>query len=147
MLLLCTMAAEATARAVLRVQAAQTITTAEGLHLPCMADLGLMPVVFRSPYRIAARHAGLCGPLALLAVGLLALGLLGWLNPTPPRVVVLATGADQSAYAEFGQRYRKALAEQGIEVRLLPSEGSLANLQLLREGRADLLLCRAVRRC
>ena len=40
MLLLCTMAAEATARAVLRaVQAAQTITTAEGLHLPCMADL------------------------------------------------------------------------------------------------------------
>jgi len=40
MLLLCTMAAEATARAVLRaVQAAKTITTAEGLHLPCMADL------------------------------------------------------------------------------------------------------------
>ena len=40
MLLLCAMAAEATARAVLRaVQAAQTITTAEGLHLPCMADL------------------------------------------------------------------------------------------------------------
>ena len=34
------LSAEATARAVLRaVQAAQTITTAEGLHLPCMADL------------------------------------------------------------------------------------------------------------
>lgn len=40
MLLLCTMAAEATARAVLRaVQAAQAITTSEGLHLPSMADM------------------------------------------------------------------------------------------------------------
>ena len=37
---LCTMAAEATARAVLRaVQAAQAITTSEGLHLPSMADM------------------------------------------------------------------------------------------------------------
>ena len=40
MLLLCAMAAEATARATLRaVQAARGITTAEGLHLPCLADL------------------------------------------------------------------------------------------------------------
>ena len=41
MLLLSTMAAEATARATLRaVQAACALTTAEGLHLPCAADLG-----------------------------------------------------------------------------------------------------------
>ena len=96
-----------------------------------------MPQVFRSTLVSLRDMLVSAGPLALLAVGLLALAYW-WLNPTPPRVVVLATGADQSAYAEFGQRYRKALAEQGIEVRLLPSEGSLANLQLLREGRADL---------
>jgi len=41
MLLLCALAAEATARATLRaVQAARSITTPEGLHLPCMHDLG-----------------------------------------------------------------------------------------------------------
>ena len=41
MLLLCALAAEATARATLRaVQAARGITTPEGLLLPCMADLG-----------------------------------------------------------------------------------------------------------
>lgn len=41
MLLLSTMAAEATARATLRaVQAARALTTAEGLHLPCAADIG-----------------------------------------------------------------------------------------------------------
>ena len=77
------------------------------------------------------------GPFALLAVGLLVLAYL-WLDPTPPRRVTLATGPAQSAYDEFGKRYRKALAANGIEVVLLPSEGSSANLQLLRDGKADL---------
>ena len=96
-----------------------------------------MPQAFRSSLLSLRDLLVSAGPLALLAVGLLA-AAYWWLNPTPPRYVVLATGAEQSAYAEFGQRYQKALAAQGIEVRLLPSEGSLANLQLLREGRADL---------
>ena len=40
MLLLATMAAEATARATLRaVQAARTLTTVDGLHLPCAGDM------------------------------------------------------------------------------------------------------------
>ena len=77
------------------------------------------------------------GPFALLAVGLLALAYL-WLDPTPPRRVTLATGPAQSAYGEFGKRYQRALAADGIEVLLLPTEGSSANLQLLREGKADL---------
>jgi len=77
------------------------------------------------------------GPVALLAIGLLVLAYR-WLDPTPPRRVILATGPAQSAYDEFGKRYQKALAADGIEVVLLPSEGSSANLQLLREGKADL---------
>lgn len=41
MLVLATMAAEAVARATLRaVQAAQSLTTHEGLYLPSAADLG-----------------------------------------------------------------------------------------------------------
>lgn len=77
------------------------------------------------------------GPFALLAVALLALAYW-WLDPTPPKQVTLATGPAQSAYAEFGKRYASTLAAQGIEVRLLASEGSSENLQLLRDGRADL---------
>ena len=77
------------------------------------------------------------GPFALLAVGLLVLAYL-WLDPTPPKRVTLATGPAQSAYDEFGRRYRKALAANGIEVVLVPSEGSSDNLRLLREGKADL---------
>ena len=76
------------------------------------------------------------GPFALLTVALLAL-TYWWLNPTPPKRVVLATGAEQSAYDEFGKRYAQALARYGIEVELLRTEGSSDNLQLLRQGRAD----------
>ena len=77
------------------------------------------------------------GPFALLAIGLLLLAYL-WLDPNPPKRVTLATGPAQSAYDEFGKRYQKALAANNIEVRLLASEGSSANLRLLREGKADL---------
>ena len=77
------------------------------------------------------------GPFILLALALLTLAYW-WLDPNPPKQVTLATGPAQSAYSEFGSRYAKALALNGIEVRLIPSEGSSANLQLLREGKADL---------
>jgi hypothetical protein len=77
------------------------------------------------------------GPFALLAIGLLVLAYL-WLDPTPPRRVTLATGPAQSAYDEFGKRYRKALAANNIDVVLLASQGSSDNLRLLREGKADL---------
>ncbi len=77
------------------------------------------------------------GPFIVLAVAMLMLAYW-WLDPNPPNRVTLATGPAQSAYEEFGRRYAKILAEDGIEVVLLPSQGSAHNLQLLREGKADL---------
>ena len=77
------------------------------------------------------------GPFVLLAVALLYLAYW-WLDPNPPKRVTLATGPAQSAYAEFGTRYQKAMAAYGIEVVLLASEGSSDNLQLLLQGQADL---------
>ncbi|MGB4115890.1 MAG: TAXI family TRAP transporter solute-binding subunit [Polaromonas sp.] len=77
------------------------------------------------------------GPFILLAVTLLALAYW-WLNPNPPKRVTLATGPAQSAYEEFGKRYAKALKANGITVDLITTQGSAANLQLLREGKADL---------
>jgi hypothetical protein len=77
------------------------------------------------------------GPFIVLAIALLVLAYW-WLDPNPPKRVTLATGPAQSAYEEFGKRYAKALSAEGIEVVLVPSEGSAANLQLLREGKVDL---------
>jgi ABC-type nitrate/sulfonate/bicarbonate transport system substrate-binding protein len=77
------------------------------------------------------------GPVALLAIGLLV-AAYWWLDPNPPKTVKLATGPAQSAYAEFGKRYQQALKAYGIEVVLVPSEGSPANLRLLKAGAADI---------
>ncbi len=77
------------------------------------------------------------GPFVFLAIALLVLAYW-WLDPNPPKRVTLATGPAQSAYEEFGKRYAKALAVEGIEVVQVASEGSAANLQLLRDGKVDL---------
>ncbi len=72
------------------------------------------------------------GPFLLLAVALLALAY--WvLDPTPPKHVVLATGQDQGAYAEFGKRYAAYLKLHGIRVELRATQGAAENLALLRD--------------
>lgn len=81
------------------------------------------------------------GPVLLFAIALLG-GAYWWLDPQPPRTVVLATGPAGSAYAEFGQRYVQALAKDHIRVQLLETEGPEASLQALREGRANVAFVR-----
>ena len=72
------------------------------------------------------------GPFVVLALALLALAY--WvLDPTPPNKVVLATGADQGAYAEFGKRYAQILKGYGVTVELRSTQGAAENLQLLRD--------------
>ncbi|HXZ93024.1 MAG TPA: TAXI family TRAP transporter solute-binding subunit [Burkholderiales bacterium] len=75
-------------------------------------------------------------PFVLLALVLLIAAYF-LLKPMPPRRVVLATGPEQSAYAEFGKRYAAELKRYGIEVVLLPTRGSLDNLRALRDPKRD----------
>jgi hypothetical protein len=72
------------------------------------------------------------GPFVLLVLALLALAY--WvLDPTPPKKLTLATGAEQGAYAEFGQRYKAYLKKFGVEVELRGTQGSAENLKLLQD--------------
>ncbi len=77
------------------------------------------------------------GPFVALTFALLGLAYM-WLDPNPPNKITLATGPAQSAYAEFGARYAKVLKLSGIDVVLLPSEGSSDNLALVSQGKADI---------
>src|SRR6267154_4977290 len=71
-------------------------------------------------------------PIALLLV--LALwGAFVVLRPNPPRKVVLRTGTEQGAYAEFGRRYAQELRRYGIEVELRETRGAAENLRMLRD--------------
>lgn len=72
------------------------------------------------------------GPFVLIALLLLA-GAYYLLDPAPPKRVVLATGPEQSDYAEFGKRYAAELRRYGIEVVLKPTQGSSENRRLLRD--------------
>jgi ABC-type nitrate/sulfonate/bicarbonate transport system substrate-binding protein len=70
-------------------------------------------------------------PIALVIVVALW-GAFAVLKPTPPKRVVLLTGSEQGAYAEFGQRYAEELRRYGIEVQLRPTRGAAENLRMLR---------------
>ena len=96
-----------------------------------------MPKVVRHTLLSIRDLAVSFGPFVFLAIALLSLAYW-WLNPNPPKHVTLATGPAQSAYDEFGKRYAKALKADGITVELIATQGSAANLQLLREGKVDL---------
>jgi hypothetical protein len=74
------------------------------------------------------------GPFVLIGAALLW-AAYALLDPAPPRRVVLATGSEQGAYAEFGRAYARLLARHGIEVQLRSTEGSAENLRLLRDPR------------
>jgi TRAP-type uncharacterized transport system substrate-binding protein len=78
-------------------------------------------------------------PFVFLTAALLFAAYL-WLDPTPPRTVVLATGQDQGAYAEFGKRYVQLLKESGVAVQLRKTAGAAENIAPLREpgGEADI---------
>src|SRR5215510_8325839 len=54
----------------------------------------------------------------------------------PPRTIVMATGPEGGTNYELGHRYREFLAKSGVELRLMPTAGSLEHLKLLRESKS-----------
>ncbi|MGD9946589.1 MAG: TAXI family TRAP transporter solute-binding subunit [Burkholderiaceae bacterium] len=95
-----------------------------------------MPRVLRNAVLSVRDLLATAGPFLVLAIALLV-AAYWYLQPTPPKVVTLATGQDQGAYAEFGRRYAQWLARHGIEVRLRPTQGAAENLDLLRDPASD----------
>jgi TRAP-type uncharacterized transport system substrate-binding protein len=93
-----------------------------------------MPRIIRTTLISVRDLVVAAGPFVLLTL-LLLLAAYFMLDPAPPKRVVLATGADDSAYATFGKRYAAELKRYGIDVVLKQTEGSAQNLRLLREGK------------
>lgn len=73
------------------------------------------------------------GPFVAIALALLVFAYWA-LDPTPPKKLTLATGPEQGAYAEFGQRYKAHLQRYGVEVELRGTQGSSENLKLLQDA-------------
>ncbi len=64
---------------------------------------------------------------------------LAWrFMPEPlPKLVRLGAGPSGSEYARFGEELRDVVAEQGVEIELVTTAGSMENIRLLEAGEID----------
>src|SRR5476651_1697257 len=65
-------------------------------------------------------------------------GLVTWMayhfvGPPPPSTITITAGIEGSMFSTTAQRYQKILARNGVKLQILPSEGSLQNLQRLND--------------
>jgi TRAP transporter TAXI family solute receptor len=58
---------------------------------------------------------------------------LHFVEPAPPKHLVMSTGDEAGGYHAFAQRYQELLAREGVTVELQPSRGSLENVGRMME--------------
>ena len=63
-----------------------------------------------------------------------------YVGAPPPKIVRIATGAKNGAYYTFAHEYARLLANDGISLEVVPTAGSVENLQLLKNGEVSLAL-------
>jgi TRAP transporter TAXI family solute receptor len=68
--------------------------------------------------------------------------VIAWqfVNPAPPRSVVIATGHPDGAYYLFAREYQEILARNGIELQIRTTAGSIENLALLQNDDSNVSL-------
>jgi TRAP-type uncharacterized transport system substrate-binding protein len=66
-------------------------------------------------------------------------GAVVWslLPPPLPRLVRIGTGPEGSHYAAFGEALRQRFVDSGVELEVVPTGGSRANVEALRAGEID----------
>ena len=77
--------------------------------------------------------------IALLVLALIAAAVwfsLHFLQPAPPRRIVLASGAEFGAYHQYAKRYQEILAREGVKVEERLTNGAADNLQLLLDPKS-----------
>ena len=68
----------------------------------------------------------------ILVIGLVAgLAIIIYLNSTAPNTIIIASGPDGSVFQKNAEKYKAILARDGVTVKILPSQGSMDNLQKL----------------
>jgi TRAP transporter TAXI family solute receptor len=61
-----------------------------------------------------------------------------FVKPSPPKSITIATGSASGAYFSYAQRYKTLLAEQGIELKIISTAGSIDNLDRIESGAGDI---------
>jgi TRAP-type uncharacterized transport system substrate-binding protein len=74
-------------------------------------------------------------PLVLVCVGLVW-ALLHFVHSAPPHTLTITSGPKGSNFESIAQRYARILARSGIRLNVLPSQGSLDNLQRMTDPKS-----------
>ncbi|MBI3527259.1 MAG: C4-dicarboxylate ABC transporter substrate-binding protein [Betaproteobacteria bacterium] len=74
-------------------------------------------------------------PVVLLALAIFVFAFR-FVEPAPPDTIVISTGAIDSGYHMFAQRYQEILARDGVKLELLPSAGSQENVSRLLDEKS-----------
>lgn len=61
-----------------------------------------------------------------------------FVEPAPPKHIVITTGSESGAYYQFANRYAAILAKNGITLEVKTSAGSLENLERLKNDEAQI---------
>jgi TRAP-type uncharacterized transport system substrate-binding protein len=69
-------------------------------------------------------------PALVLAAIALAVGFY-FVEPAPPKKIVMAVGQHEGRYGYYAKQYQQFLKKNGITLELYPSSGAVQNLQLL----------------
>jgi TRAP-type uncharacterized transport system substrate-binding protein len=88
-----------------------------------------MPRLFRE---LSSRDIALIFlPLAVL-LALAVWGITHYVQPAPPKIVVMSTGPLDGAYHAFAQRYKDHLVQYGVTLELKSSAGAVENVERLK---------------
>ena len=85
--------------------------------------------------------AATLGPVLLLSVGAIVLAL-HFVRPAPPSSLTMAGGPENSNFRAVADRYKAILAKNGVTLNIVPSAGSVDNLNKLADpdGGIDIAL-------
>lgn len=78
--------------------------------------------------------------LVVFMVVLVASLGLHFLVPAPPRKLVMTTGSPSGKYYKIAQEYKKHFAQNGIELEIRTSAGSIENVEKLNDLKSDVSL-------
>jgi hypothetical protein len=101
------------------------------IHPEKVAQFGLLPKITRISWKDLLP---VLVPLLVVTAAVIAIAFY-FVQPAPPNIITISAGPEGSVYQQIAEKYRPILARNGIKLKILPSEGSLDNLDRLIDSK------------
>ena len=96
---------------------------------------GLAQALFTFAETFGLSHAAAAG--VFLFVGVVVVAAVFWfIYSAPPRTVTITSGPAGSSFQRVAERYRDLLARSSVTVKIVPSQGSIENIERLADPKS-----------